>query len=117
VSYNFNWLADSSIIPYAPDGEIMNFHQEIYEEDRHRLVSNITGSGTRFNLQTGHIDAYNFLLTSKNVLIDSRVEADPFFVIKDNDGCILFHAGQDKGYYLQSHGYSMENQSGMKVDL
>jgi hypothetical protein len=39
------------------------------------------------------------------VFIDSRTEADPFFVVKDNDGCNLIYAGQ-KDFYIQSHTYS-----------
>lgn len=63
------------------------------------------GAGTHFNLQDGRLDAYNLLLTSKNVFIDSTDMADPYFIIKDDDGCNLMYVGQTD-FYIQSHTYS-----------
>ena len=42
------------------------------------------GAGMKIDLGLGHIDAYNFKLTSNNVLIDSNPKSakDPYFEIK-----------------------------------
>ena len=68
-------------------------------------VSNAPGQGMRINLKQGAIDAYNLLITSKNIYIDSTEDATSFFIIKDNDGCNLIHAGEDD-FSIQSHTYS-----------
>lgn len=84
------------------------------------------GAGTLFNLVEGYIDAYNFKLQSKNVLIDSSETADPYFVVKSDadlkdsaDNSIgnrnLIYCGKGL-YYLQSGDYS-ENVAGTKIDL
>jgi hypothetical protein len=51
------------------------------------------------DLQTGSIDAYHLKIQSKNILLDSSAEADPYFIIKDDDGCNLLYAGTNN-YYL-----------------
>jgi hypothetical protein len=45
------------------------------------------------------LDAYNFKLTSKNVFIDASENADPYLVIKDDNGRVILHAGSE-GYFL-----------------
>lgn len=68
--------------------------------------------GMRINLSNGHIDAYNFKLTSKNVLISSNPDDDklPYFQIqvpknkeKTEYGNLMFVS--DDEWYLQSYKY------------
>lgn len=68
------------------------------------------GSGFLLDLTNGYINAFNLSLASKNIFIDSSngpdgEGADPFLIIKDNDGCNLIYAGQTD-FYIQSHTYS-----------
>lgn len=63
------------------------------------------GSGFLLDLTNGYINAFNLSLASKNIFIDSSNDANPFFVVKDNDGCNLIYAGSDR-FYIQSHSYS-----------
>lgn len=86
---------------------------------------NEPGVGTKIDLQNGRFDAYNLLITSKNIYIDSTEGADPYFMIKDWDGHNLFYAG-DSDYYLKTCSYKArtvdENGnvvygSGIKIDL
>ena len=63
------------------------------------------GSGFLLDLTNGHINAFNLSISSKNVFIDSTENADPFFIVKDNDGCNLIYVGTEK-FYIQSHSYS-----------
>ena len=79
-------------------------------------VANAGGSGFFLDLATGRMNSFNLNLASKNLLIDSTDTADPFFVIKDNDGCNLLYAGENE-YYIKTHQYSVENLTGMKIDL
>jgi hypothetical protein len=72
------------------------------------------------------LDAYNLLITSKNIYIDSTKNADPYFTIKDDHGHNLFYAGAKK-YYLKTCNYNErvadENDvtttygAGIKIDL
>jgi len=57
------------------------------------------------DLATGRFNAFNLNIASKNLLIDSNIDATTFFIVKDNDGCNLINAGQDD-FYIQSHTYS-----------
>lgn len=85
-----------------------------------------TGAGTFFNLVEGTIDAYNFKLQSKNVLIDSSEKANPYFVVKsdadleDSEGNSignrnLIYCGKGL-YYLQSSDYQ-KGIAGTNIDL
>ena len=78
------------------------------------------GSGFRLDLKDGILDAYNFKLNSKNIMINSSEKANAFFIIKNNDGKNLFYAGPDN-YYLKSNDFeSMSNNSlgsGLKLTL
>ena len=75
------------------------------------------GAGMHLNLRDGHLNAYNLSITSKNLFVDSSMDANPFFIVKDNDGCNLIFAGTDE-FYLQSHSYS-KNQSepGIRINF
>ena len=79
-----------------------------------------TGSGFRLDLKDGILDAYNFKLNSKNIMINSSEKADAFFIIKNDDGKNLFYAGP-KEYYIQSNDYvQMDNNNlgkGIKIKL
>mgnify|MGYP003296455281 FL=1 len=55
-------------------------------------------------MKDGTLDAYNFKLNSKNIMINSSNKADAFFIIKNDDGKNLFYAGP-KEYYIQSNDY------------
>lgn len=70
-----------------------------------RKTHTAIGTGTKFDLQNGLLDAYHLKIQSKNILLDSSATADPYFIIKDDDGCNLFHAGTKK-YYFQTCGYT-----------
>ncbi len=76
---------------------------------------NTPGTGTHLNLLDGVFDAYNLKITSKNLYIDSTEDADPFFVIKTNNGTNLIYAGLDN-YYLKTQDYK-ENESGVEINL
>lgn len=75
-----------------------------------------SGKGMRIDLKNGRIDAYNFRLSSKNVLINSADNSDAFFVIKDNYGKNLFYAGPTE-YYLKSTDFSSTDRTGTKITL
>ena len=74
-----------------------------------------SGKGMRIDLKDGRIDAYNFRLSSKNVLINSADNSDAFFVIKDNYGSNLFYAGPND-YYLKSSDFDGVSK-GTKISL
>ena len=78
------------------------------------------GSGFRLDLKDGTLDAYNFKLNSKNIMINSSKKADAFFIIKNDDGKNLFYAGP-KEYYIQSSDFeTMSDESsgkGIKIKL
>ena len=81
------------------------------------------GQGFKLDLGTGRLDAYNFQLITKNVLIDSTDKAEAFFIIKDNYGINLLYAGHDgtssrkEVFYLKSSDFSDETQAGTKINL
>ena len=64
-------------------------------------VDNPNGSGMKIDLNRGRIDAYNFRLNSKNVLINSSDNASSYLSVKDDGGNILFNVGRNS-YYLKS---------------
>ena len=68
-------------------------------------VKNENGAGMLIDLNSGRIDAYDLKLFSKNLFIDSGAE-DTFFMLKDNDGCILLRAGDDD-LLIKSHSYTV----------
>ena len=50
-------------------------------------TENEPADGMKINLQDGHVDAYNFKLTSSNILLDSAPEGDnDYFCIGNNTG-------------------------------
>lgn len=65
---------------------------------------NENGAGMLIDLNSGRIDAYDLKLFSKNLFIDSGAE-ETFFMLKDNDGCILMRAGDDD-LLIKSHSYT-----------
>lgn len=92
-----------------------------------RQIHTELGQGMYIDLQTGSIDAYYLKIQSKNILLDSSEKANPYFIIKDDDGCNIFYAGTDN-YYLQTHGYTKREPAnpyekttkygvGTKIDL
>lgn len=73
-------------------------------------------AGTKFDLVEGHLDAYNFKLTSKNVIIDSSATAPAFFEIKNDASQSLFKASNSQ-YYLQTANFDNAGSTGVKIDL
>lgn len=67
-------------------------------------------TGMQIDLENGHIDAYNFKLTSSRVLIDSSESSSVYFRIYDNDNKTLIYIGKED-YYLQ------DSSGTMKIDL
>lgn len=83
-----------------------------------------TSTGMKIDLSNGHIDAYNFKLSSGNMLLDSANQKFEFqvgtsnnskFLIKHADGQNLFYVGKDS-YYLQSKNFE-QNSTGTRLDL
>lgn len=99
-----------------PDGEKLSVGYYLKSNDftytafnKEDGVGSEQGSGFLLDLTNGRINAFNLNIASKNVFIDSTSEANPFFIIKDNDGCNLIYAGQED-FYIQSHTYSIRKQ-------
>lgn len=81
-------------------------------------------TGMKIDLQNGHIDSYNFKISSGNMILDSANQRFDFtvganssshFVIKHKDGTNLFYIS-DGNYYLQSQDYRSSSQ-GTRFDL
>jgi hypothetical protein len=74
----------------------------------------------RLDLKNGTLDAFDFYLTSKNVMLNSKDSSKPYFVIKDNFNNMLMHIGSTK-FWLKSADYSEDihgnSEAGMKIDL
>ena len=64
-----------------------------------------SGAGFFLDLITGRMNSFNLNIASKNIFIDSSEGANPYFIIKDDDGCNLMYVGQ-KNFYIQSHTYA-----------
>ena len=83
-------------------------------------TTDTTGTGMRLDLKNGTLDAFDFYLTSKNVMLNSKDSSKPYFVIKDNCNNMLMHIGGDK-FWLKSADYSEDtngnSEAGMKIDL
>ena len=84
------------------------------------------GAGLKLDLSSGILDAYNFKLNSKNVMINSQDKYNPYFVVKNNEGRNLIYAGGNGKYeefYLQSATYQSAtsvdsgNGTGIRIDL
>lgn len=78
------------------------------------------GAGMKIDLNSGHIDAYDFNLTSKNIYLDSGNAANPFMIVRDNYGKALMYMGTNN-YFLKSSDFQTMSDyslgSGMKIDL
>ena len=85
------------------------------EEDKMFIQSNDyeeNKKGFYINLNNGHINAYNFKLVSKNVLLDAGEDARNYLIVKDDcvdeegnaNPCTLISIGAD-GFYLQTCKY------------
>lgn len=80
-------------------------------------ASNSQGKGMKIDLKNGRIDAYEFTLASKNVYLNSGEDATKYFIIKDNDNNMIFHAGTGvNGYYLKSADYT-PGEAGTMINL
>lgn len=78
-------------------------------------ASNSQGKGMKIDLKNGHMDAFEFTLASKNIYLNSGDDATRYFVIKDNDNNMIFHAGKDS-YYLKSADYTA-GEAGTMINL
>lgn len=80
-------------------------------------ASNSQGKGMKIDLLEGRIDAFEFTLASKNVYLNSGEDATKYFIIKDNDNNMIFHAGSGaNGYYLKSADYT-PGEAGTMINL
>ena len=92
---------------------IINIGKDSYYLQSNNYASN---AGMKINLLTGHIDAYNFKLTSSRFVLDSHpTGTNPYFEVKGQSGNKLIHIGANS-YYLQSNNFK-DNASGMRIDL
>jgi hypothetical protein len=75
----------------------------------------------KINLKDGHIDAYNFKLTSKRALINSSDTSDEYFWIKNKDGSKKLINMSNTEYYLHSDNYVYDEKNkvsiGTSIDL
>lgn len=72
-------------------------------------------SGMQIDLTKGKIDAFNFKLTSKNIILDSSDENNNLFLLKnDNDNELIKIS--NRNFFLQSANFNNED-SGFKLDL
>lgn len=72
-------------------------------------------SGMQIDLTKGKIDAFNFKLTSKNIILDSTDENNNLFLLKnDNNNELIKISSRD--FFLQSANFNNED-SGFKLDL
>lgn len=78
-------------------------------------ASNSQGKGMKIDLKNGRMDAYEFTLASKNIYLNSGDDADRYFVIKDNDNNMIFHAGKNN-YYMKSADYTA-GEAGTMINL
>ena len=78
-------------------------------------ASNSQGKGMKIDLKNGRVDAYEFTLASKNIYLNSGNDATNYFVIKDNDNNMIFHAGKND-YYLKSADYTA-GEAGTMINL
>lgn len=78
-------------------------------------VSNSQGKGMKIDLKNGRIDAFEFTLASKNIYLNSGDDATKYFVIKDNDNNMIFHAGKNE-YYMKSADYTA-GEAGTMINL
>lgn len=78
-------------------------------------ASNSQGKGMKIDLKNGRMDAYEFTLASKNIYLNSGDNADRYFVIKDNDNNMIFHAGKNN-YYMKSADYTA-GEAGTMINL
>ena len=72
-------------------------------------------SGMQIDLTKGKIDAFNFKLTSKNIILDSSDENNNLFLLKNDDNKELIKISS-RNFFLQSANFNNEN-SGFKLDL
>lgn len=77
--------------------------------------SNSQGRGMKIDLKNGRMDAYEFTLASKNIYLNSGEDASKYFIIKDNDNNMIFHAGKNN-YYLKSADYT-PGEAGTMINL
>ena len=92
---------------------IINIGKDSYYLQSNNYASN---AGMKINLLTGHIDAYNFKLTSSRFVLDSHpTGTNPYFRIKDANEKELINVAANS-YYLQSSNFK-NAISGMKIDL
>lgn len=71
-------------------------------------------SGMQIDLTKGKIDAFNFKLTSQNIILDSTNDSRNLLIKKD-DNTSLMEIG-DNNFFLQSANFN-DQDSGFKLDL
>lgn len=91
------------------------FEKQPFIVTNDNITMNTGKDGLAIDLQNGHIDAYNFKLTSSKLLLDSSETANDYFQVKNQTGKVLINISNDE-YYLQSANYT-SNVAGTKYNL
>ena len=118
---SFGFLADgTAFIGKSGEGRIL------FDGNKSTITSsNFTdNSGMQIDLDTGLIDAYNFQLKSKSLIIDSTDSSFKFDISQDLNGKFkikgrnktLINISNDETFYLQSDNYE-NNAAGMRINL
>ena len=97
-----------------------DYKEYIFNSSDDRENNNYDGAGLRLDLKDGSLNSYNFKLVSKNVMINSQKEYEPYFVVKNNDGRNLIYVGGTNSYeefYIQSANFNTSNRSGIRIDF
>lgn len=80
------------------------------------------GQGMKIDLQNGTINAYQFQLASKNILLNAGNGAQDYLSVRNNNGKVLMYLGES-GQFLKSSIYEEAVPSsnypgmGMKIDI
>lgn len=109
-----------------------NYDGEVYDSDGNLVISTSGAQGMKIELTTGHIDAYNFRISSGNMTLDSAKQqflfkigdstASYFRICSTNETTkkTLFNVQADS-YYLQTEDFVAETTGvvgqGTKIDL
>jgi hypothetical protein len=70
----------------------------------------------KIDLAGSMMDAYNLKVISKNIFLDSTAGANPYLVVKSDDGNNLLYVSSNE-YYLKTNNYNENNKTGTKINL
>lgn len=102
------------------DGEEGKIYSGNYYLDEEQGIE--AKNGMLIDLSNGHIDAYNFRLTSSSIYMDSATNTFEFdvaegghFAIEGSKKDLLYFSSADS--YIQSNNFSNSSETGMRIDL